>query len=50
MGAVVHDAAFGGEDVLGPESLDVDEGALALAVKEVLEGGDGKGFGHENEV
>lgn len=45
VGALVEDAAGGGEVVLGPEPLDVDEGALALAVEEVLEGGNGEGGG-----
>jgi len=42
---LVEDAALGGVLVLLPEAFEVDERALALAEKEVLEGGDGEGVG-----
>lgn len=38
--AFVQVPTLRGENVLGPEPLDVDERALPLAVEQVLEGGD----------
>jgi len=38
---LVEDVALGGEAIVGPELLDVDEGELPLAVGQVLEAGDG---------
>ncbi len=40
MGLLVKMPAFDGQSVLGPEALDVDQGALPLAEEQVLEGGD----------
>jgi hypothetical protein len=40
--ALVQVAPLHREPVLGPHLLDVDEGALAFAEEEVLEGRDGK--------
>lgn len=42
VGAVVEDSALGGELVLRPSLLEVDEGALARAKKVMLQGGDGE--------
>ena len=38
-------APLGGEKILLPKPLNVDQSALPLAVKQVLEGGDGKQVG-----
>lgn len=35
-------AAFHGEPILGPETLNVDQGTLPLAEQEVLQGGNGE--------
>ena len=59
VGAVVEDAALGGEGVFGPLALDVDERALTRAEGEVLErreregvvgGGHGSGAGRNGKV
>lgn len=42
VGAVVELAALGGEAVLRPDLLEMDEGPLALAEDEVLEAGEGE--------
>ena len=42
VGLVVEHAALGGEAVLGPLALDVNERALARAEREVLQGGERK--------
>jgi hypothetical protein len=41
MGPFVHDPALGGVTVLRPDPVHVDQGALALAIEQVLQGGKG---------
>ena len=45
VGLLVQDVPLGGEAILRPEPLDVDQRALPLAVEQVLEGGDRQEIG-----